>query len=61
METVNTYYTGFPDLREFVVWNKELLLAKDNKAVLVQIFSGIIDKNKMEWSPGLEATSLQFC
>lgn len=45
METINTYYTDFPDLKEFVVNNKEILLATDNKDVLVQVFSGICDKN----------------
>ncbi|MEN6351689.1 MAG: HD domain-containing phosphohydrolase [Syntrophomonas sp.] len=45
METINTYYEDFTNLRKFVGDNHEVLFNGSNSAVLVQIFSGICDKN----------------
>lgn len=45
METVNTYYEDYAGLREFVSNNHQVLFNSNNRAVLVQIFSGICDMN----------------
>ena len=45
METINTYYEDYLSLEKFVSNNGEVLLASSNRAVLVQVFSGICDKN----------------
>ena len=44
METINTYYDDHARLEEFVKNNHDLLNV-NNRAVLVQIFCGIGDKN----------------
>lgn len=45
METINTYYEDYISLGKFVGNNRELLLDGGNRSVLVQIFSGVYDKN----------------
>lgn len=45
MQTINTYYNDFHGLRKFVHGHGDILLNQDNEAVLVQVFSGIIDRN----------------
>ncbi len=45
METINTYYEDYISLENFVSNNSEMLLASNNRALLVQVFSGICDKN----------------
>ncbi|MEN6459954.1 MAG: FIST N-terminal domain-containing protein [Syntrophomonas sp.] len=44
METINTYYDDYASLEKFVR-NNELLVDSNNRAVMVQVFSGICDKN----------------
>ncbi|MEN6350036.1 MAG: FIST N-terminal domain-containing protein [Syntrophomonas sp.] len=45
METINTYYIDDVILEKFVADNRKLLLNSKNRSVMVQIFSGICDKN----------------
>ncbi len=45
MESINTYYKDYISLESFVTNNRDVLLATSNRAVLVQVFSGICDKN----------------
>ncbi|HWP95770.1 MAG TPA: FIST N-terminal domain-containing protein [Syntrophomonadaceae bacterium] len=45
MQTINTYYDDYISLEKFVRDNSELLSADNNRAVMVQVFSGICDEN----------------
>ncbi len=45
MHTLNTYYKDYSSLAKFVDDNKDKLFDKNSRAVMVQIFSGIIDKS----------------
>ncbi len=45
METINTYYSDYAGLREFVYNNREILLSRTNLSVLAQVFAGVSDKN----------------
>ncbi len=47
MDTINTYYEDYISLRKFVSNNHKVLLDGNSGAVLVQIFSGICDKDYM--------------
>ncbi len=46
METINAYYDDYASLEEFVK-NNNNLLAVNNRAVLVQVFSGICDETHL--------------
>lgn len=45
MKTINTYYINYRDLKQFVETNSDILFANNNSAILVQVFSGICDKD----------------
>ncbi len=45
MHTINTYYKNQHGLIQFVNDHRDILLDPNNKAVLVQVFAGIADKN----------------
>ena|GEM_PF-308730 len=45
MQTINTYYEDFMSLKRYVINHSDLLWATSNRAVLVQVFAGICDKN----------------
>lgn len=44
MKTINTYYDDCASLEKFVRNNQELLWSAHNRAVMVQVFSGICDE-----------------
>lgn len=43
MKTINTYYKNYLDLQKFVETHSGTLFANNNRAILVQVFSGICD------------------
>ena len=45
MQTINTYYEDYLSLKNYVIDNNDVLLAGSNRAVLVQVFAGICEKN----------------
>jgi len=45
VKTFNTYYKNCRDLKQFVETNSDILSANNNGAILVQVFSGICDKD----------------
>ncbi|KUG03949.1 hypothetical protein ASZ90_018729 [hydrocarbon metagenome] len=45
MHTINTYYNDYHSLAKFVDDNKHILLNKNNKDLMVQVFCGISDRN----------------
>lgn len=45
MKTINTYYSDFDSLKQFVNSNRDVLLASSNSSVLAQVFSGICSKD----------------
>lgn len=47
METINTYYEDSINLLTFVKSNQELLINSNNRAVLVQVFSGVCNENHL--------------
>lgn len=48
MQTVNTYYTNYDSLKEFVKKHQDMLFDKKNRSVLIQVFSGICDRKFLE-------------
>jgi len=44
LETINTYYEDYMSLQKYVMDNRDVLLASSNRAVLVQVFAGICEK-----------------
>ncbi|MEN6324743.1 MAG: PAS domain S-box protein [Syntrophomonas sp.] len=45
MHTINTYYEDYESLKKYVIDNKEVLLGNSNRAILVQVFTGICEEN----------------
>lgn len=45
MHTINTYYEDYESLKKYVIDNKEVLLGSSNRAILVQVFTGICEEN----------------
>ncbi len=44
MYSINTYYINYPSLVRYVEDNKDILSSPDNRAILVQIYTGVTDK-----------------
>lgn len=47
METVNTYYEDYPSLERFVKHRNKLFKADQNGGILVQIFSGLCERDHL--------------
>jgi len=45
LQTINTYYENRICLKNFITDNREVLFNKDNRAVFVQVFSGVCEMN----------------
>lgn len=48
MQTINTYYQDYDHLKIFLSEHYDILFAKTNRSVLVQVFCGICDKGFLE-------------